>query len=396
MTKDNTILWVIGMIIAVLVLSFVNLDLFATYPFSEPGLYTLSPNIPTSQFTGSCQPIQSWIDEGWTAGDTSIIKTEKSTFKFITSEIGQYTDSGGSTAIITYSVEIYKDDVLIDTIGKVPNYFVTQADTPCGASVCIGRETQACGPNPTNQIYYRAYSDDGIVYDGNEITPRIFCPATQTYLPEEKTGINVVFGYFNNRGDILHCAGGNPHVIHKINIIGENDTISTDGFSNVNGILVFEDDNLPFDVIEHSTIKITNILQEPEIPEEQLQDYYRLSNNTCSLVTILPSVKTFNDYDTLEECEQATEQEIICLEGFEYNPETNKCEKYPDTGIVCFEGNYNPQTGQCELYPITLPVEEEWYLKEVFPIGEFSFKMWMLLGSIGFLFLLIMTGGRRR
>ena len=125
------------------------------------------------------------------------------------------------------------------------------------------------------------------------------------------------------------------------------------------------------------------------------KEYYRLQDGECSLVTILSSAKTINDYDTLEECEQGIEQEIICLEGFEYNSITNKCEKYPEQGIVCTQGTYNSLTGQCEIYPTTISVEA-WHLKEVFKIGEFSVKLWMLLGFTGFIFLLIMTGGKRR
>ncbi|GAG43305.1 unnamed protein product, partial [marine sediment metagenome] len=150
-------------------------------------------------------------------------------------------------------------------------------------------------------------------------------------------------------------------------------------------------------------------------------DIYRLQNNTCNLVTILEEERFISDSDTLEECEllivdeeecyidtdcpegfeclnnscQLKEDfEIICPEGFDYNLESDKCEKYPDTGIICLEGTYNTETGKCEIYPQV--ITEEWYSQTSFMIGDFEVKLWMLISFWGLLFLLIITGGKRR
>lgn len=128
------------------------------------------------------------------------------------------------------------------------------------------------------------------------------------------------------------------------------------------------------------------------------QTYYRLENNECSEIELYFEEVTVNDYLTLEECEQGTEQEVICSEGFTYNENTNKCEKYPDTGIICLEGTYNSVTGKCEIRPEIVEIVDwdklkEFFNKELFPIGEFQVKLWQLI--IG-LFLILLLIPRKR
>lgn len=212
-------------------------------------------SIPTS-YDGSCNPIESWINDGWVSGDTSVVKTELSSFKFVTSKVHRYCSSRSCTSTVSYQVEVYRNGILIDTINDIPNGMTIPAGTPGSPPQCIGTELGgACGPNPSGQRYYRAYSDDGQIYKGDEVTPRLFTEPTKVELPSGKTGINVVFGSYTYVAD-RRCEYY-PSVSHKIEIVGTTSTLSTNEFSNINGIMVFEGEEFPADVTKHSTIKIT-------------------------------------------------------------------------------------------------------------------------------------------
>ena len=228
------------------------------------GIYLL-PVFPVEQDgTGSCVNTQIYVDNGWTSGE-STIKTEKSTFRIVTSEIETYDNPRTSTATVTYKVQVFKDNILIDTINKLTDSFVIPSGTPGIDSVAYGQIAgDTYGPNPTTQIYYRAYSDDGLILKSEEVTPRLFIAPNQVVLPDE-TGINIIFGYSSVVSSV--GCGKKAYVMHKLEIIGETDTLSTDGFINVNGVDIFPDGNDMANFNQHSEVKIINIGIEQEEPE---------------------------------------------------------------------------------------------------------------------------------
>lgn len=153
----------------------------------------------------TCQPYD--IKEmGLDFNIEKVVNTEKSSFKFITTNF-RYLDIDGQFEVkYRYDVQVYKDGLLIDRI--------------------IGPPSDALGTcyhsGFREQKFYRAYSDSGQVYipDGDEVMPIVYsenpgnlgCPSG-TYeekytkepynmnplknieLPDGETGINAEFGF---------------------------------------------------------------------------------------------------------------------------------------------------------------------------------------------------------
>lgn len=169
------------------------------------------------------------------------------------------------------------------------------------------------------------------------------------------------------------------------------------------------------------------------LPEEE-QDYYRLYNNTCNLVTILPSETTINDYDTLEECEEYIRECIVdedckslakvicddgslwyhdyyCVDGncsISTNIPPESCINISDCDYFFWFDNVHSVCGYKEfcgaffyedLKVFTTLEACESVLEGdecFFTLGDYCIKLWMVIVSGLFLFFVITINGDKR
>ena len=177
-----------------------------------------------------CSGIQSWItDKGYIFSDTSTIKTATSTFSFVTKDIIDVARSGDNMCgAHPYSVDVYKDGSLIDSVSYIDvlNY-IHSGDT--------------CSVPDYSNINSRAYSDDGQVYkkQGSD-----FMGYEKMTLPEGKSGIEVDFGTQIWQSGYKNYGCFQNNVMHSYNVVYPKSTVSVDvkNFAVNNSNLVFDVD----------------------------------------------------------------------------------------------------------------------------------------------------------
>lgn len=226
--KIWTGIFIVGIILAIILFS----DLKSLHFFDQTLInrdsadikYHYAGEVPL--YGETCQPYNTQ-ELGIFFGNERTIETGKSTFKFIVDDVNFY-EAYEFTIKPSYSVRIYKDNILIDTIKAPPL-------APLGT--CYHGSFR-------EQKFYRAYSDSGKVYipDGDEITPIVYtndlsasgCPPgtadfqytkppygvnkiTKIELPSGETGINVIFGLVKAQETVCHKR--NVYVVNKYEIV---------------------------------------------------------------------------------------------------------------------------------------------------------------------------------
>jgi len=235
MAKQINQIWIIVLILLVVIIGN-QFGIFSTVSLDNEGQLNIEDETGLYQYTESprscCyvgydnEPCTWTYDYSW--GTESIIKTPKSVFKFI-SYPEPYNNNDGPTSTVTYSVDIYKDNVQIDKIESIPQKTIGTTSFAEQYGGRFGNDP------PKDQRIYRAYADDGTIYKSQRAyesypfgEPRGDGEPEEVYLPEGKSGINVIFGIDEGAGKYYkHRVGGayGPfgYVIHRYEIVPPED-----------------------------------------------------------------------------------------------------------------------------------------------------------------------------
>lgn len=175
MGKDNTILIVVAIILAVILFKYAGL--FGILAPEEKGLYQYAGQ---KLLNPDCN-IDSWITDGkYVFSNEATVKTATSTFRFVFTDISRYNSCyscGGNTCCsgcskLNYNIDVYKDGNKIDSI--INQYSLITSNSPCA--------------DLKGQIK-KAYSDDGTVYNDSALS-------------ENSSGVNVLFGMAEEYGQV--------------------------------------------------------------------------------------------------------------------------------------------------------------------------------------------------
>lgn len=401
--QDNTIFWMIGIVIVLLVVT-------------QFGLFTLFASLPFN-----------FEKEISYQGEDAIVKSTRDFGTTVDTRIWEACDG-------TRETETHINNVLDDKFSIYLKNYATTSKSGCGYGRLFG-ETRT----------YILTKNLNITKDNLEKLEITFKQSSSLACPDPMTsagGGNSIISLIGDSSKNLFVSTSTINKIRpstskdgKIIVTRSGDDFILDllGDKNLielpNGILELK---IYSNIIDQcrgggramESIEILS-LSIDKVSPEQPEIYYRFQDNTCNQIELLSSEITNDDYSTLQDCEEniiivdeeecnidddcpegfeclndlcqlKEDFEIICPEGFDYNLESDKCEKYPDTGIICLEGTYNTETGKCEIHPTTTIIAEEWYTQTSLTIGDFEVKLWMLMFIGGLLFLLIIIGGKRR